>query len=283
MDFKDFYLQESIGIDNPKPPVSGFKKIFLSWSDEVRIKFAKAVNAWHGITMQDNTPDLLIRFAKEYPKEMEEYHNWLKSIATEESFELYRGFYGDFAKELAERIWDAIKTKKPFVEIELKEFNPWSTNKDVARSFSDAIIIKYEWNIDNVFHADAGRGFLKQTSYREYVKLSRTEREIVIKYTGKIKIDPVKDVILRGKYRSRQLRLNKKELEQNFESKLEVGRKYLPKKDIELPPYWEDILEKGGIQYISKDENGLKFKWPDGSEHIVGKNNFEWLMTYLDI
>ena len=37
---------------------------------------------------------------------------------------------------------------------------------------------------------------LRQTEYANYVKLKRTEREIVIKYTGKIKIDPVKDVIL---------------------------------------------------------------------------------------
>ena len=178
--------------------------------EKVRIQFAIAVNAWHGTTVYDNNSELLIRFSKEHPKEMLQYQEWLKSLVDSNVITLYRGFYGKFAEELAEKIWIAIKNKTPFIEIELKEYNSWTTNIDVARKFSDAIIIKYDWNIDNIFHADAGRGFLRQTEYANYVKLKRTEREIVIKYTGKIKIDPVKDVIFRGKYRSRQLRLNKR-------------------------------------------------------------------------
>jgi len=286
MNFVEFYLNEmiGIGIDSSKPPISGFKKIFMSWPEDVRMLFVRAINAWHGTTMEDNTPELLINFSKKYPKEMDQYHQWLKSLISDDSFILYRGFSGNFAEQLAEKIWDAIKTNKPYIEIELKEYNPWSTNVDVAKMFSDAVVIKHEWNIDNVFHADAGRGFLKQIpQYAQYVKLSRTEREIVIKHSGTIKIDPVKDVILKGKFRSRQLRLNKKlssEKIKNFINKLEIGKTYLPKSDIELPIYWEDILEKGGLVYLGTDENKLKFKWPDGSEYSTDK--LDWLSTYLD-
>jgi len=283
MNFTEFYLNEDIGIDNPKPPIKLFKKVFMSWEEKVRIQFAIAVNAWHGTTVYDNNPELLIRFSKEHPKEMLQYQEWLKSLVDSNVITLYRGFYGKFAEELAEKIWIAIKNKTPFIEIELKEYNSWTTNIDVARKFSDAIIIKYDWNIDNIFHADAGRGFLRQTEYANYVKLKRTEREIVIKYTGKIKIDPVKDVIFRGKYRSRQLKLNKKELQQrliDFQNKLEIGKTYLPKQDIKLPPFWQDILEKGGIVYLGLDDGKMKFRWPDGIERTT--IDYKWLETFLD-
>jgi hypothetical protein len=281
MNFNEYYFNEDI--DDSHPPVKDFKRMFMSWDESIRNSFIKAINAWHGTTMYDNNPELLKNFANNYPKEMKEYQDWIKSLATKDYYDLYRGFAGDFANNIAEEIWDAIKNKKEFVEIKLNEYTPWSTNQDVARNFSDAVIIKHRWGLDNIFHADAGRGALRKLNFP--IGLSRTEREIVIKHNGSIKVDPVKDVILRGKFRARQLKLQKKELAnkiKDFENRLEIGKKYLPKRNIELPVYWEDILEKGGLLYMGKEEGGLRFKYPDGSEHVIGSNNLEWLTTYLE-
>lgn len=287
MNFSEYYFVEEIGIDSSRPPVKQFKNKFMAWDENVRLQFVKAVDAWHGTTMQDNNPQLLITFSKEHVKEMKEYQEWLKSLLTEDSFELYRGFYGDFANKLAEDVWTAIKNKSSELKVELKEYTPWSTAFYVSRSFSDAIILKHVWTKDNVFHADAGRGFLLKTEYKKYIKLSRTEREIVIyNPDGYIMINPLQDVTLRGKFRSRQLRLNKKELNRellNFQNKLEIGKKYLPKKDIDLPPYWQDILDQGGLKFLGSDETGLKFEWPDKSIHVVKKDNIEWLNKFLNV
>lgn len=265
-------------IDSPRAPVSGFKKKFLAWPDEAKNQFFRAVNAWHGTTMQDNNPNLLIQFASNYPKEMSEYQEWLRSLA-EGTLTLYRGFAGEYAEKIAERAWEAYKANSPTIKIELKTYTPWSTNSDVARRFGDAVVIRHEWPKENIFHADAGRGFLKQMGYA--IQLSRTEREIVIKTTtGSIGVDLSKDVSFLGKYRRRQLNLDKKVQQQKddeFVSKLQEGKKY-PVKQTELA-YWEDLRERGGLIYRGRTPEGLLFEYPDGSIHPVKDVN--WISEFL--
>jgi hypothetical protein len=266
------------GIDSPRPPISGFKKKFMAWDDDVKNQFFKAVNAWHGTTMQDNDPDLLIHFASEHSKEMGEYQDWLRSLA-EDSLTLYRGFAGKYAEEIAEKAWDAYKNKKAEIKVDLKTYTPWSTNSDVARHFGDAVVIKYDWPKKNVFHADAGRGFLKQLGYP--VKLSRTEREIVIKTSeSSISVDVSKDIRFLGKFRARQLRLDKKIQQQkneDFASKLQEGKKYpVRKSDFS---YWEDLREKGGLIYRGKSPEGLLFEYPDKSVHPI--KDVAWISDFL--
>lgn len=268
-------------IDSSKPPISGFKKTFLSWPEDVKDKFYRAVNAWHGTTMEDNKPDLLINFAQEHPEQMKQYQEWLRSLASGDTVTLYRGFAGEFAQSVAEDVRKALKEGKDSIMVTVKPYTSWSTSEEAARRFSDAVILKYKWPVKEVFHADAGRGFLKQMGYD--IQLRRTERELVIKNPGTtITLHPTDDVTLRGKFRAWQRNFNKKQLTQKnteFAEKLEVGKKYIPYKS-EFP-YWEELREKGGLVYKGQDPKGLKFEYPDGREHVV--TDIEWLRKHVEI
>lgn len=251
-----------------------WRKFFEAQPEALRREFAYAVGAWHGTNMVDNDLSVLPRFAKAHPEFYARYREYIQTFYPQE-VELFRGFAGVYADEIAEKAWKIHKAgEAQTFEVKINPYTSWAETQFQAKKFSEFVIIRHTFPNSAIFHADQGRKFMRGI-YPNIVKLGQTEREVVIEADG-IMIDPLTDIEFRGKFRARELNLKKKNAGmagESLRSKLKVGLVFSPKTPYNSPMA-QGMAEDGTTwRIVDIDGDVVKFSEDDRAGNSIREFN----------